>query len=143
MKTGIANLPLHYGRAPAWLFWRMRELARQITIAIVTEFGQKEMLRRLSDPFWFQAFGCILGFDWHSSGLTTTVCGALKIRAYHHGLWSVEGRNKRIGKRSGTICGRRQGKSLTANPPGNSGTCPKISHQCKSPQLNSQQQDGS
>ena len=78
MKTGIANLPLHYGRAPAWLFSRMRELARQITIVIVTEFGQKEMLRRLSDPFWFQAFGCILGFDWHSSGLTTTVCGALK-----------------------------------------------------------------
>jgi len=78
MKTGIANLPLHYGKAPAWLFSRMRELARQITIAIVSDFGPEEMMRRLSDPFWFQAFGCILGFDWHSSGLTTTVCGALK-----------------------------------------------------------------
>jgi len=78
MKTGIANLPLHYGRAPTWLFSRMRELAKQITIAIVSDFGPEEMLRRLSDPFWFQAFGCILGFDWHSSGLTTTVCGALK-----------------------------------------------------------------
>lgn len=78
MRTGIANLPLHYGKAPAWLFKRMRLLARQITLAIVTEYGPQEMLVRLSDPFWFQAFGCVLGFDWHSSGLTTTVCGALK-----------------------------------------------------------------
>jgi hypothetical protein len=78
MRTGIANLPLHYGRAPAWLFKRMRLLARQITLAIVTEYGTQEMLVRPSDPFWFQAFGCVLGFDWHSSGLTTTVCGALK-----------------------------------------------------------------
>lgn len=78
MKTGIANLPLHYGKAPRWLFLRMKELAKQITIAIVSEFGAEEMLKRLSDPFWFQALGCILGFDWHSSGVTTTVCGALK-----------------------------------------------------------------
>ncbi len=56
----------------------MTKLAREITIAIVTEFGPSEMLHRLSDPFWFQAFGCVLGFDWHSSGVTTTVCGALK-----------------------------------------------------------------
>ncbi len=78
MRTGIANLPLHYGKAPPWLFQRMKKLARHITIAVVTEYGPQEMLVRLSDPFWFQAFGCILGFDWHSSGLTTTVCGALK-----------------------------------------------------------------
>lgn len=78
MRTGMANLPLHYGKAPAWLFQRMKKLAREITIWIVSEFGQEEMLRKLSDPFWFQAFGCVLGFDWHSSGLTTTVCGALK-----------------------------------------------------------------
>jgi hypothetical protein len=77
-RTGITNLPLHGGKAPAWLFQRMTKLAREITIAIVTEFGPGEMLRRLSDPFWFQAFGCVLGFDWHSSGVTTTVCGALK-----------------------------------------------------------------
>ena len=57
----------------------MVQLAREITIHIVAEFGSDEMLRRLSDPFWFQAFGCVLGFDWHSSGLTTTVCGALKV----------------------------------------------------------------
>ncbi|MFC1901663.1 DUF763 domain-containing protein [Chloroflexota bacterium] len=77
-RTGIANLPLHYGKAPKWLFERMVPLAREITIAIVADFGPEEMLRRLSHPYWFQAFGCILGFDWHSSGVTTTLCGALK-----------------------------------------------------------------
>ncbi len=77
-RTGVANLPLHYGKVPPWLFGRMCQLAREITVATVTEFGTKEMLRRLSDPFWFQALGCVLGYDWHSSGVTTTVCGALK-----------------------------------------------------------------
>jgi len=77
-RTGIANLPLHYGKVPPWLFDRMVKLAREITIAIITDFGAEEMLKRLSHPFWFQAFGCILGYDWHSSGVTTTLCGALK-----------------------------------------------------------------
>ena len=77
-RTGIANLPLHYGKAPRWLFDRMVKLARGITIAIVADFGAEEVLRRLSHPYWFQAFGCVLGFDWHSSGVTTTLCGALK-----------------------------------------------------------------
>ena len=77
-RTGVANLPLHYGKAPRWLFERMVKLAREITIAIVADFGAEEILRRLSHPYWFQAFGCILGFDWHSSGVTTTLCGALK-----------------------------------------------------------------
>ena len=77
-RTGTAQLPLHGGKAPAWLFSRMIKLAREISIHIVSEFGADEMLRRLSDPFWFQAFGCVLGFDWHSSGVTTTVTGALK-----------------------------------------------------------------
>ena len=77
-RTGIANLPLHYGKVPPWLFGRMSQLAREITVVIVDEFGAEEMLRRLSDPFWFQALGCVLGYDWHSSGVTTTVCGALK-----------------------------------------------------------------
>ena len=78
MRTGTATLPLHGGKAPAWLFSRMRLLAREITLAIAGQYGPDEMLRRLSDPAWFQAFGCVLGFDWHSSGVTTTVCGALK-----------------------------------------------------------------
>jgi len=77
-RTGIANMPLHYGKAPPWLFQRMVKLAREITVFIVAEFGPEEMLHRMSDPCWFQAFGCVLGFDWHSSGVTTTVCGALK-----------------------------------------------------------------
>ena len=78
MRTGIANLPLHYGAAPRWLFNRMKKLAGQIARIIVRDYGPEEFLRRLSDPFWFQAFGCVLGFDWHSSGVTTTVGGALK-----------------------------------------------------------------
>ena len=78
MRTGIAHLPLHGGKAPSWLFQRMKRLAREIIIAIVSEYGPQEMPKRLSDPFWFQALGCVLGFDWHSSGVTTTTCGALK-----------------------------------------------------------------
>lgn len=85
-RTGYAHLPLHGGRAPAWLFGRMVKLAREISIHIVSEFGPEEMLRRLSDPFWFQAFGCVLGFDWHSSGVTTTVTGAVK-----EGIRGLEG----------------------------------------------------
>jgi hypothetical protein len=77
-RTGFAHLPLHGGKAPPWLFGRMIRLSREIAGHVVAEHGSDEMLRRLSDPFWFQAFGCVLGFDWHSSGVTTTVCGALK-----------------------------------------------------------------
>jgi hypothetical protein len=77
-RTGVANLSLHYGKAPRWLFESMVKLAREITIVIVSDFGPDEMLHRLSHPYWFQAFGCVLGFDWHSSGVTTTLCGALK-----------------------------------------------------------------
>jgi len=86
MKTGITHLPLHSGRAPAWLFGRMKLLAREIVLVILQDFGAGELLRRLSDPFWFQALGCALGFDWHSSGLTTTTCGAIKegIRGMEH-----------------------------------------------------------
>jgi len=69
---------LHGGKAPRYLFERMVPLSREIVIFVAREFGREEVLRRLSDPYWFQAFGCVLGFDWHSSGLTTTVCGALK-----------------------------------------------------------------
>lgn len=77
-KTGTASLPLHGGKAPRWLFVRMVRLGRAISLALLEERGAEEFLRRLSDPFWFQALGCTLGFDWHSSGVTTTVCGALK-----------------------------------------------------------------
>jgi hypothetical protein len=96
MRTGTAQLPLHGGRAPAWLFSRMVRLAREITTHIVAEFGSDEVLRRLSDPHWFQAFGCVLGFDWHSSGVTTTVTGALKegLRGTEHELGIYAGGGK-------------------------------------------------
>lgn len=77
-RTGFADLPLHGGNAPRWLFTRMVKLAAAISDVMVIEYGTEEFLRRLSDPFWFQAFSCVLGFDWHSSGTTTVTCGALK-----------------------------------------------------------------
>ncbi len=78
-RTGIANLPLHPGKCPKWLFERMIKLSREITNAILLEYNQEEFLTRLADPYFFQAFGCTVGFDWHSSGVTTTLCGALKL----------------------------------------------------------------
>lgn len=77
-KTGSLDLPLHSGKAPRWLFERMVVLAKHISEVIIIEFGKDYFLKQLSLPLWFQSFGCVLGFDWHSSGLTTTVCGALK-----------------------------------------------------------------
>src|SRR5215211_3985831 len=76
--TGSAGLPLHGGRVPAWLAARMAKLGRLITEAIVIEHGRDEFLRRLAHPFWFQSFGAVMGMDWHSSGITTSVLGALK-----------------------------------------------------------------
>ncbi len=78
MRTGTANLPLHGHHCPRWLFNKMVKLSTAIVEAVVEEFGPHEVLRRLSDPFWFQALGSVAGFDWHSSGLTTVLCGALK-----------------------------------------------------------------
>ena len=78
MKRAVTTLPLHHGHAPRWLFDKMTRLSAAIASLIILEFGPREFLRRLADPLWFQAFGCVCGFDWHSSGLTTTLCGALK-----------------------------------------------------------------
>ncbi len=78
MKTGIATIPLDYGKCPRWLFERMKRLSRAIALAIVEEFGPEELLKRLADPIWFQSLGCVIGFDYNSSGLTTTTLGALK-----------------------------------------------------------------
>jgi uncharacterized protein len=87
-RTGTATLPLHGGRAPAWLFQRMTRLAREIVVFMAEELGTDEILRRLADPYWFQAFACVLGFDWHSSGVTTTATGALKqgVKGMEHEL---------------------------------------------------------
>jgi len=77
-RTGSADLPLHGGRVPAWLGQRMSTLGAIICQAIVHHYGRDEFLRRLSHPFWFQSFGAVMGMDWHSSGITTSVIGALK-----------------------------------------------------------------
>jgi len=117
-RTGIANLPLHHGRAPRWLFERMVKLAREIVIAVVSDYGPEEMLRRLADPYWFQAMGCVLGYDWHSSGVTTTLCGALKegIRGLETelGLFACGGKGK-TSRRTPTEI-ENWGEHLSLNP---------------------------
>src|ERR1700693_116318 len=77
-RAGSADLPLHGGRVPPWLGQRMTRLGAVIVEAIVLEYGRDELLRRLAHPFWFQSFGAVMGMDWHSSGITTSVVGALK-----------------------------------------------------------------
>ncbi len=77
-RAGIADLPLHGGRVPAWLADRMTRLGAVIGEAIIHHYGRDELLRRLAHPFWFQSFGAVMGMDWHSSGITTSVIGALK-----------------------------------------------------------------
>jgi hypothetical protein len=95
-KTGIARLPLHYGKAPRWLVVRMQKLAREIVTIIVDEHGTGDFLERISDPFWFQALGCVLGYDWHSSGVTTVVTGVLKraIVPEEHGIAVCGGKGR-------------------------------------------------
>ena len=97
-RSGIADLPLHGGHVPEWLHSRMTGLGREIIRALVVEHGPSAVLSRLSDPFWFQALGCVMGMDWHSSGVTTSVMGALK-RAINPifsevGLYICGGRGK-------------------------------------------------
>ncbi len=77
-RAGSADLPLHGGRVPKWLGERMTRLGAVISEAIVHEYGRDELLRRLTHPFWFQSLGAVMGMDWHSSGITTSVLGALK-----------------------------------------------------------------
>lgn len=95
-RRGVANLPLHGGKAPRWLFTRMVKLTKGIVDVMLYEYDPQEFLRRISDPYWFQALACVLGFDWHSSGTTTTTCGALKmaIKPEEHGLMVAGGKGK-------------------------------------------------
>ena len=98
VRKGHADLPLHYGTVPPWLAQRMSLLGGAISEAIVMEYGRTEYLRRLSDPFWFQSLGCVLGMDWHSSGITTSVMNALKkslnLRSSELGIYICGGRGK-------------------------------------------------
>ncbi|HKY42346.1 MAG TPA: DUF763 domain-containing protein [Pyrinomonadaceae bacterium] len=97
-RSGIADLPLHGGRVPPWLAERMTKLGTAITETIVHDYGRSAFLSRLSDPFWFQAFGAVMGMDWHSSGITTSVMGALKRglapKANELGLYVCGGRGR-------------------------------------------------
>lgn len=97
-RSGSADLPLHYGSVPRWLAERMAKLGFAITESIITEYGREEILRRLSDPFWFQSFGAVMGMDWHSSGITTSVMGALKRAVNPHskelGIYICGGKGK-------------------------------------------------
>ncbi len=95
-RTGTAQLPLHYGKAPEWLTSRMCKLGREVAQIIIDEYGKNEFLHRLSDPFWFQALGCVLGYDWHSSGVTTVLTGVLKsaLTPEEHGITVCGGKGK-------------------------------------------------
>ncbi len=104
MKRGHADLPLHYGTVPPWLAQRMSLLGGAIGEAIIIEYGRSALLQRLSDPFWFQSLGCVLGMDWHSSGITTSVMNALK-----------KAINKRSSELGVYVCGGR-GKSSRQTP---------------------------
>src|SRR5207302_1363761 len=97
-RSGIADLPLHGGRVPPWLAERMTRLGTAISESVLYHYGASELLSRLSDPFWFQSLGCVMGMDWHSSGITTSVIGALKrgLRPIEHeiGIYVCGGRGK-------------------------------------------------
>jgi uncharacterized protein len=100
-RSGTADLPLHRGRVPSWLANRMTELGTAIAEHVVLEYGASDFLTRLSDPFWFQAYGAVMGMDWHSSGITTSVLGALK-----------RGLNPRFADLGLMVCGGRGRHSI-------------------------------
>ena len=100
-RSGYADLPLHYGKVPPWLYDRMKQLGGAIVEAIIADYGTSQVLQKISDPHWFQAFGAVLGMDWHSSGITTSVMGSLK--------QAINPRSKELGI---YICGGRGKHSL-------------------------------
>src|ERR1700744_1473569 len=114
-RSGSADLPLHYGYVPVWLAERMAKLGLAVVENIVLDYGRDEVLKRLSDPFWFQSMGAVMGMDWHSSGITTSVLGALKRSVNPHskelGIYICGGKGNhsrktpdellRIGERTG------------------------------------------
>src|SRR5215475_6425890 len=97
-RSGFADLPLHNGRVPEWLASRMTSLGTAISESVLYHYGAPALLSRLSDPFWFQALGSVMGMDWHSSGITTSVMGALKKglnpRAHELGIYICGGRGR-------------------------------------------------
>ena len=99
-RRGAVNLPLHGGHPPKWLFTRMVDLSGALASVIIEEYSISEFLNRVSNPYWFQAFSCVLGFDWHSSGTTTTTLGALKasLDPEEHGIYLTGGKGAKSRK---------------------------------------------
>src|SRR3569833_1834528 len=101
-RSGVADLPLHGGHVPSWLAQRMTKLGTAIAESILYQSGASELLSRISDPFWFQALGSVMGMDWQSTGITTSVLGALKRglnpRAHELGSYVCGGRGKQSRK---------------------------------------------
>jgi hypothetical protein len=118
-RSGFADLPLHGGRVPPWLSERMQKLGTAIVESIVHHYGAAEFLSRLSDPFWFQALGCVMGMDWHSSGVTTSVLSALKRgvnpRAHELGIHICGGRGKQSRKTPDELLGIAEHRNLDGN----------------------------
>src|ERR1700676_669098 len=119
-RSGFADLPLHGGRVPAWLSERMTKLGTAIAENIIYNYGRAELLSRLSDPFWFQAFGSVMGMDWHSSGITTSVVGALKRglnpRAHELGIHVCGGRGKQSRKTPAELLAVANNVGLAGEP---------------------------
>ena len=101
-RSGSADLPLHGGRVPPWLAERMEKLGTAIVESVIHHYGTTEFLSRISDPFWFQALGSVMGMDWHSSGITTSVMSALKRglngRSHELGIYVCGGRGRQSRK---------------------------------------------
>src|SRR5437899_12327893 len=119
-RSGVADLPLHGGRVPTWLAERMVRLGIAISECIVYHYGTSEFLSRLSDPYWFQALGCVLGMDWHSSGITTSVVGALSrglnLRPLEWGFKVGGGRGRHWRQTPDDLGSFAEGPNLAANP---------------------------
>jgi len=118
-RSGHADLPLHSGNVPRWLAQRMAALGSAISESIIIDYGADELLARLADPFWFQAFGCVLGMDWHSSGITTSVIGALKRsllpKAAELGIYVCGGRGRHSRQTPGELVSVGERTGLDAN----------------------------
>ncbi len=118
-RSGSADLPLHGGHVPQWLAQRMAALGGAISETIIQQYGTDELLSRLADPFWFQAFGCVLGMDWHSSGITTSVIGALKRalcpKAAELGIYICGGRGRHSRKTPDELIAVGERTGLDAN----------------------------
>src|SRR5258708_28008547 len=118
-RSGSADLPLHYGYVPQWLAERMAKLGLAVTEVLLSEYGKAEVIRRLSDPFWFQSLGAVMGMDWHSSGITTSVMGALKRAVNPHskelGIYICGGKGKYSKKKPNKLLKINEDNCLDGN----------------------------